>query len=62
MLVAAADAAAGAGGFRQLRSELRQVSALPVGELRRRADDVAKELRELDTAVQQANWTVELVD
>lgn len=65
LLVAAADAAAGGNhvsGFRQLRSELRTLPALPVAELRSRADAVARELRELDTAVQQANWTVELLD
>jgi hypothetical protein len=66
VLIAAADAAAGHGGghgvFRQLRSELRQFSALPVGELRGRADQVARELRELDTRIQQANWMVDLAE
>lgn len=64
VLVAAADAASGHqhGVFRQLRSELRQVSALPVADLRTRADGVAREIRELDARLQQANWTVELVD
>jgi DNA repair exonuclease SbcCD ATPase subunit len=63
VLTSSADAAAGrSGAMRQMRSELRQLAALPVGELRRRADDVARDLRELDTAVQQANWTVELVE
>ncbi|OJU40959.1 MAG: hypothetical protein BGN97_08130 [Microbacterium sp. 69-10] len=58
LLTDAASAASGSGqGFmRQMRSELRQFSALPVGELRSRADDVAKELRELDSSIQQANW------
>ncbi|WP_028935160.1 DIP1984 family protein [Pseudonocardia spinosispora] len=62
LLVSAADAAAGHGGYRQLRSELRQLSALPVGELRARADGVAREIRELDARIQQANWSVELLD
>ena len=57
-----ADAAAAASGandqfLRQMRSELRQISALPVGELRTRADRVAQELRELDNRIQQANWS-----
>jgi hypothetical protein len=62
MLVAAADAASGHGHgvYRQLRSELRQISALPVAELRARADAVAREIRELDARIQQANWTVDL--
>jgi hypothetical protein len=62
VLVAAADAASGHGGYRQLRSELRQLSALPVADLRGRADQVAREVRELDTRIQQANWNVELID
>ncbi|AXL11317.1 hypothetical protein DXT68_03615 [Microbacterium foliorum] len=60
-----ADAAAAASGandqfLRQMRSELRQISALPVAELRSRADAVAQELRELDNRIQQANWIHEL--
>ncbi len=62
VLVAAADAAAGHGGYRQLRSELRQISALPVTALRTRADGVARDVRELDARIQQANWNVELSD
>lgn len=59
------DAAAAASGsndqfLRQMRSELRQVSALPVGQLRSRADAVAQELRELDNRIQQANWINDL--
>ena len=60
-----ADAAAAASGandqfLRQMRSELRQISALPVAELRSRADAVAQELRELDNRIQQANWLHDL--
>lgn len=57
---AAAAASGSAGMFRQMRSELRQVAALPVAELRTRADAVALELRELDNRIQQANWTNDL--
>jgi hypothetical protein len=45
-----------------LCSELRQFSALPVRQLRDRADQVARELRELDARTQQANWMVDLAD
>lgn len=59
-----ADAAASASGStqvqRQMRSELRQISALPVAELRAKADRVAQELRELDNRIQQANWLHDL--
>ncbi|RJO73776.1 hypothetical protein D5S18_19010 [Nocardia panacis] len=63
VLTAAADAAAGHRGYaRQLRSELRMLTALPVAELRARADAVARELRELEVSVQRANWEVDLLD
>ena len=57
LLTDAAAAASGSGQAypRQMRSELRQFSALPVAQLRERADDVARELRELDSSIQQAN-------
>lgn len=62
LLADAAAAASGADGPspRQMRSELRQISALPVAELRAKADDVAQELRELDNRIQQANWSNDL--
>ncbi len=47
---------------RQMRSELRQISALPIREVRDRADDTARELRELDARIQRANWEVELAE
>jgi hypothetical protein len=58
-----ADAAVGKGeSSRQIRSELRYVTDVPVSELRQRSDDLAKQLRELDTQIQQANWSVDLVE
>jgi hypothetical protein len=60
-----ADAASGGSGpgmVRQMRSELRYVSALAVGELRTAADEAAKEHRELDVRIQQANWATDLMD
>ena len=64
MVTSAADAAAGEGqrGFRQLRSELKMIPALPVAELRGRADDLARQLREVDTEIQRMNWEVDLLD
>jgi len=61
---AAADAAAGRerGWTRQLRSELTFVSALPVADLRAQADDVARQIRELDTEIQRTNWEVDLIE
>lgn len=61
-----ADAAAGQGGghfdFRHMRSELRHVTALDVTSLRQTADAIAKEHRQLDGRIQQANWEVDLVE
>ncbi|GIM87941.1 hypothetical protein Sar04_46770 [Salinispora arenicola] len=56
--------AAGEGqrGYRQLRSELTMVPALSVTELRRRADDLARQLREVDTFIQRTNWAVDLLN
>lgn len=65
LVTAAADAAAGKEQFgyqRQLRSELKMISALPVAELRSTADRLARELRELDVRIQSFNWEVELLD
>lgn len=65
LLTTAADAAAGKdsqGYGRQLRSELPYISALDVRELREQADQVAREIREVDLAVQRVNWEAELAD
>ncbi|QFZ19921.1 DIP1984 family protein [Saccharothrix syringae] len=65
LLTAAADAATGRnqhGVARQLRSELLYVSALPVARLRADADRLARDIREVDVAIQQANWQVDLLD
>lgn len=43
------------------RSELRWVSAVDVPTIRRDADRLSAELRELDTAIQEANWSAEVV-
>lgn len=42
---------------RYSRSEIKFVAAYPVADLRSRADQAAKRFRELDTALQQKNWT-----
>ena len=62
LLADAASAASGANDpfQRQMRSELRKISALPVAALRNQADAVAHELRELDNRIQQANWLHDL--
>lgn len=48
--------------YRQLRSELRYLTAVPVSELRARADELAREHRLLDIRLQERNWEVELIE
>jgi hypothetical protein len=54
-----AEAASSTQG-RYSRTELRVVRTVDVAELRRRADHLARERRELDAAIQEANWQTEL--
>ena len=42
------------------RNEIKYVPAVDVAEVRKMADRVSKELRELDAAIQAANWEAEL--
>jgi hypothetical protein len=62
LVTAAADAAAGRMGGRQLRSELKMLTILPVAGLRSEADDLARQIRETDVLIQQSNWLVELLE
>lgn len=47
---------------RYSRSEVKFRSTVDVAELQRRADDVARQHRELDSRIQELNWLTELVD
>ena len=65
VIASAADAASGrahGGHVRQLRSELKMFAALPVGDLRSQADVLARDIREIDIAIQRTNWEVDLVE
>jgi hypothetical protein len=44
------------------RAEIRILPAVDIGPLRRRMDELARRRRELDTAIQQANWATDLVE
>lgn len=44
------------------RSEIRLVSTVNVAEVQQQADQVARQLRELDTRIQAANWLTELIE
>ncbi|MCD0163034.1 hypothetical protein IHN63_17225, partial [Deinococcus sp. 6YEL10] len=45
---------------RYSNSEVRILSAIPTRELQVQVDTLAKERRELDTQLQQANWLTDL--
>lgn len=68
LTAAVADSATGRGNddyrwaTRQLRSELRFVTDLPVPALRGQADQLAQQYRELDTRLQAANWATDLIE
>jgi hypothetical protein len=65
VVTAAADAAVGKsqmGLGRQLRSELKMLPALPVAQLRAQADELARQIRELDVRIQQSNWEHDLME
>jgi hypothetical protein len=64
VITATADAAAGRnqGVGRQLRSELKILTALPVTQLRSQADDLARQIREIDVRIQQSNWQFDLLE
>lgn len=42
-------------------SELKMVPTVQAGELQKRADDLARQRRELDTLIQQTNWLTDLL-
>ena len=63
LVTAVADAGGkGVGWARQLRSELQQVSAIDVADLRTEADQIAESRRSLDVRIQQVGWATELLD
>jgi hypothetical protein len=47
---------------RYSRSEIRLTRQIDVAALRKELDDLAREQRELDTAIQQYNWTADLIE
>lgn len=47
---------------RYSRSEIRVTRQIDVAAIRRELDDLAKQRRELDTSIQENNWTTELIE
>ncbi len=46
--------------YRMRGSEIKFVTTIDIAKLQRERDDLAKAYRELDTAIQAANWTADL--
>lgn len=44
------------------RAEIRKIPTVKVAALRKQLDEVARQRRELDTLIQAANWTTDLLD
>ena len=44
------------------RSEVKYISTINVAEIQKRADELAKNYRDLDARVQEVNWQTELVE
>ena len=47
---------------RTTRSEVKFISTVSVAATQRKADDLAKQYRELDTRIQEADWLTTLLD
>jgi hypothetical protein len=47
---------------RTTRSEVKFVSTVSVAAIQRKADDLAKEYREMDTRIQEADWSTTLLE
>jgi hypothetical protein len=47
---------------RYMRSELRMTPQIDVAMVQQRADDLAREHRELDTRIQATNWRTDLIE
>jgi hypothetical protein len=48
--------------YRMRGTEIKFVTTVDIAKLQRERDDLAKQYRELDTAIQAANWTAELIE
>lgn len=48
-------------GISRSKDDVRQVAKVNAADFRKTADEASEQLRRLDSALQQANWTTELV-
>ena len=53
---------AGNIAYRARSTEIKIIAAVPVSEIQKQVDRIAKELRMLDNKLQETNWTTELIE
>jgi hypothetical protein len=61
VLKTVADAASRRGSYYS-RSEIRSIVTIDVGAIRQQSDQLARQHRQLDTAIQAVNWAADLVE
>lgn len=44
------------------RMEIKEFPTVNIGETQQQVDDVSRQYRELDTTIQQMNWTIDLIE
>ncbi|GBF32017.1 hypothetical protein DCCM_0208 [Desulfocucumis palustris] len=47
---------------RYSKSEVKFFSTVNIAEIQKQVDDLSKKYRELDSKIQEKNWTVELIE
>jgi hypothetical protein len=44
------------------RMEIKELSTVNIADIQQQVDDLSRQYRELDTAIQQMNWTIDLLE
>ena len=44
------------------RMEIKELPTINIAEIQKQMDDLSRQYRELDTAIQQLNWTIDLIE
>lgn len=44
------------------RAEIKELPTVNIAEIQQQVDDVSRQYRELDTTIQQMNWTIDLIE
>lgn len=44
------------------RAEIKELATVIVADIQKQVDDLSRQYRELDTSIQQMNWTIDLIE